>query len=334
MDKIDFFDSLLVPFRLWQCICLSPFNLRIAKKNVIPSNWYRNFSIVIILIQVLQIILSFIFLDHLIPAKLTKSVRTLDILTLTLIQFTTLMIFWESYSKRDVQMNFLRKISSIDFILEYKVGIHPTYKKQKKIIDQRLLRWLMLDIVIFMINFGILFVAFDISYRHWTIYYLSFVICSLRYYQITTYVDIIFHRYDQINQFINHLQPFDDNQKNVNVELVKTMENIRNIFHTYKCCSIYEKLRDVRRVCRLLNSANDNINEMFQSSFPLIIVNDFLQILINSYWVLRILLNPHVKIFYLIPPLFWTFLNFNHVVSLANVCHHATEEVYFSFLKR
>lgn len=96
-----------------------------------------------------------------------------------------------------------------------------------------------------------------------------------------------------------------------------------------KSDSIYEKLHHLRRVCRLLSSANRNINEAFKYSIPLIIVNDFLQILINWYWILRILLRPDIRVFHLIPPLFWSMLNFNHVVSLSAACHYATDEASF-----
>lgn len=331
MKKIDFFESLSVPLHLWRFICLSPFNLKTDGNKSLSPNFYRNFSVSAIVIQVLVIILSFIFLQHIISPALPKNVRTLDILTIILTQLTTLVIFWESYRKRNVQMDFLRQINSIDFILEYKIGIKPDYTKRKTTNIHRLIRWLIIDIVIFIVNFVILFIAFDISYRYWTIYYASFVFGSLRYHQITTYVDIIYYRYDQINRFINNLRPFDDNGLNANNELVKTLEHVRNLLHKYKSGSIYEKVRDIRQVCRLLSSANNNINEMFQYSIPLIIVHDFLLILINSYWILRILIKPNVRIFFLFPPLFWNFLNFCHVVSLANVCHHATEEVLFIY---
>lgn len=332
MKKIDLIESLSVPLRLWQLFCLSPFNLKTDDKKSLSSNFYRNFSVSAIAIQVLKIIFSCIFLQHIISSKLPKNVQTLDILTMVLVQLTTLVILWESYSKRNVQMDFLRQMNSIDFILEYKIGIKPNYITRKKTHIQRLLFWLIINIVIFIINFVILFIAFDISYRFWIVYYASFVFCSLRYCQITTYVDIIYYRYDQINRFITNLRPFNDKCTNANNELIKTLKNVRNLLYKSKSCSIYEKMFDVRRVCRLLSSANNNINEMFQYSIPLIIVNDFLLILINSYWVLRILLKPNVRIFFLFPPLFWAFLNFSHVVSLANVCHYATQEVLLIFI--
>lgn len=106
-----------------------------------------------------------------------------------------------------------------------------------------------------------------------------------------------------------------------------SMAMISNELNQMKSNSIYEKLHHLRRVCRLLSSASHNINEAYKYSIPLIIVNDFLQILINWYWILRILLEPKIRFFHLIPPLCWSLLNFHHVVTLSATCHYATDEV-------
>lgn len=329
MAKMDFFDSFSVAFRMWQFTCLSPFSLRKHKIKSIPKNIHRIYSFSIIAIQVLVIILSLAFLKHIIFIETPQTIRTVDTLVMLLLQLTAGIIFYESYTKRFVQIDFLRKINSIDFIFEYKIGISQKYEKQKQNNIFRLCRWLILDLVIFVTIFVAIWYAYVITYRWWTILYASFFICSLRYYQITTFVDIIHSRYCQINQFINKLRPDEDEHKNINVELVKTLQNLRRTDQSCKSGSIYEKLRDLRRVCRSLSSANYCINEMFQWSIPLIIINDFLHILINAYWILRLLLEPKARAFRLIPPSFWMFINLNHVISLSAVCHRATHEVFF-----
>lgn len=326
---MDFFDSLAIALHVWKWVCLSPFSLKDHQMTSVSKNTHRNYSFTVMLIQCVVIVLCLVFLKHFIHPETAQALRTIDTIQLTMIQLTALLIFWESYKKRFIQMDFLRKINSIDFILEYKIGISPNYAKRKMTNILRLARWIFMDISIFIVNLVIIVTAYEIVYRWWLVVYASFFICSFRYYQITTYVDIIHYRYCQINQFINSLQLHNEkfSDEYLNVDLTKTLKNVRTIFQKYKTKRTYEKLADLRRVCRLLSSANYSINEMFQWSIPTIIVNDFLHILVNSYWVLRIFLENKHPFHYLIPPLLWTGLNFNHLISLSAVCHHATEEV-------
>lgn len=146
----------------------------------------------------------------------------------------------------------------------------------------------------------------------------------MRYFQITSYIIIIYHRYHQINEFISNIKLHHENHQSVNVDLAKTLENVHTIFQKYKTGSIYDRINHLRRVCRLLSSANQCINEMFQWSIPLIIANDFLQIIINFFWIMRVILFKPKK--FLILPLLWTLLNLNHVFSISSACHRATEE--------
>lgn len=284
-------------------------------------------------IQVLEIVLCLIFIKHIVHPDLPQTIKTLDTLTMVLIQSTALLIFWESFHKRFVQMDFLQKINSIDFILEYKIGIRPNYTNRRKTNIIRLLRWLMMNVSILITNFILIYNFYAIAYRWWTISFVSFFIYSMRYYQIATYADIINHRYHQINQFISTLDSCDRNvDYEVNVDFVKTIHNVRTIFQKYKTGRIYEKLNDLRRLCRLLSSANQNINEMFQYSIPLMIVNDFFQLLTNCFWTLRILFENKSPFEHAISPLFWAVLNLNHFITLSACTHHATQEVHIFYI--
>lgn len=325
---MDFFDSLAVAFPIWQMACLSPFSLSDHQMTSVSKQIHRNFSFAVMFTQCLVIILSLVFLKFFIYPELPQALKTIDTIQLLLVQVTALVIFCESYKKRFIQMDFLRKINSIDFILEYKIGISPNYMKRRNTNIIRLCRWIFMDVSIFIINFVILFISYVIAHRWWALLYASFAVCSLRYYQITTYVDIIQHRYHQINQFINSIEvkKNDESKAEDSKVLVQTSQNVRTIFQKYKNGRPYEKLSDLRRVCRLLSSANHSINIMFQWSIPTIIMNDFIHILVNSYWTLRIILENKAPLYQLLPPFLWTILNFNHLISLSAVCHHATEE--------
>lgn len=328
---MDFFDSISVVFHAWELICLSPFSLKHHQKNLNPRNSHRIYSLTVISMQILMIICSGIFLNHIVHPEILQVVKILDVTTVFLVQMTTLIVFIESYKKRFVQMNFLRQINTIDFILEYKIGIRPDYAKGKRTTIKLLCRWFILSISIFIVNFVLMYHLYAIAYRWWTVIFASFLIYSLQYHQITTYVDIISQRFNLITQCLNEQTHQEISWMNIHVDLIKTRKKVRTISQMYKTGDIHEKLADLKRICHLLSSANQSINEMFKWSIPLIIVNDFLQTIINSYWVLRILFSTD-SIDRLVAPLLWTLLNLNHFISLASVCHSATVQVNFAFL--
>lgn len=323
---MHFFDTLSVAFHLWQYLCLSPFSLINHQMDFSSKNSHRLFSSTIISIQSVSIIICLVFEGNVIESNNSQVVSLLTQSTMALVQFSALMIFIESYKKRFVQMDFLRKINTIDFILEYKIGIEIDYNDQKKSNLRRLFRWLVLSPMIIILNL-VLFHYFYNIFLWGLIVYASLFIYSMRYFQITSYIIMIYHRYHQINELISNIKLHDDNHQSVNVDLAKTLENVHTIFQKYKTGSIYDRINHLRRVCRLLSSANQCINEMFQWSIPLIVANDFLQIIINSFWIIRVIVLFKPKKF-LILPLLWTLLNLNHVFSISSACHHATYEVF------
>lgn len=332
MKSRNFFESISVAFRMWQLLALSPFSLKNHEINSAPKRVYQIYSFSVMAAQVVVMVMCWVFFDYFVSPKLPQTIRTLDTLTMTLLQLTALVIFFESYKKRTTQIDFLRKINSVDFILQYKIGIHPNYAQRKKTNIIRLCRWLALDATIFITNFFIMYYTFSTAHRWWVVMCASIFICSFRYYQITTYVDTINYRYYQMNEFVNELQPEKDNNRHFTFELTKAFDNNYAVVKKYQIVCSYEKLTDLRRACRLLSSANHDINAMFLCSIPLIITNDFLSILVNLYWTLRILLDKDTPTSYLIAPLVWTFLNFNHIISLSTACHHTTHEVSSSDL--
>lgn len=277
-----------------------------------------------ITIQTLVIILSLAFAQYILYESSNQAIKVFDTTTMSLTQLTALAIFIESYHRHYIQKEFLRKINSIDFILKFKIGITADHIERSKINIKRLLQWMIVYVSVFIIN--IVVMKTDV-WRWWIILYLSFFIYSLRYFQITTYVDILHHRYYQINQFIKNLQKTEEKME-IN-DFIYT-ETIFTLTQKYKSKCIYEKIRDLRQVFRLIYSANRSLNQMFRLSMPMIILNDFLHIMVNSYWFLMILLFKADSSIYLIGLSAWSLTIMNNLISLSEACHRTVKEVIFS----
>lgn len=330
---MDFFDSIKILIRVCQLICLSPFQLKTHQNESSTSNNVRKvFASVIILVQFLVLIFSIIFNPMIVNPKL----RIFDSAVLTLIQLTALVIFIESYAMCSTQIDFLQKINTIDFILEFKIGIRLNYNEQQCCNIKRLVRWLVIDVTVFIVNTTMFYYLFpkNMYIFWWTMLYLSFCVCSIRYFQIVSYVYLIQHRYFRINEFIDKFNLLERNIDVFNIDLAASNQSLSGnsnddgqINH-YTSKVAYQKLVDLRRVYRLISSASRNINHMFQWSIPLNISNDVLHILINSYWILHLLLIEGNKgIAYMICPGLWILVNINHLISLSSLCHQASNEV-------
>lgn len=332
---MDFFDSIKISIRVCQLICLSPFALKTHENDSSTSNSVRKvFASVIILVQFLVLIFSLIFNPMIVDPELPRNIRTFDSAVLTLIQLTALVIFIESYARRATQIDFLRKMNTIDFILEFKIGIHLNHVEQQRCNIKRLLRWLVIDMTVFIVNVTMFYYYFPKNRCiWWTMLCLSFFVCSIRYFQMVSYVYLVRYRYFRINEFIDNFNLFEQNIDVFNVDLATSIQNLNESSHDddqfnhYTPKVVYQKLVDLRRVYRLISSASQNINHMFQWSIPANISNDVFHILINSYWILRLIIEGDKGIAYMIIPGLWTLVNINHLISLSSLCHQASNEV-------
>lgn len=323
---MDFFGSISMVFCVWQVFCLSPFslkNINKLKREAVSATTFKICSFTMITIQAFVTILSLAFIQYIWYDSSNQIILTFDIIGMLLAQLSTLVIFIESYQQRSTQREILRKINTIDFILTFKMGILTDYVVRRNANIKQLLQWLILNISVFIIN---LVVMESDVYLWWLVLYGSVFISSLRYLQIVVYVDLLQHRYNQINQFVNNLQNSEGKSKCF-IDDYSKIETICTLIEKYKSRCIYEKITDLKQVFRLLHSTNRSLNQMFKWSMPLIILNNFFQIMVNSYWFLMIIFfNADLPI-YLIGLCAWLAINMNHLISLSSACHHAAQEV-------
>lgn len=325
---MDFYDSLSGVFRVWQIVCISPFSLKNLQSAEESENDRRVHVAIAILIQISFAVLSCIFANELMLPEANQAVRTVDLITLLMVHFCALVIFLESYVNRHKQQECLRKINSIDFTLEFKVGIKIDYPTWKRIYTRRMILWFSLSGFIYcelVTASSILFI--NVS-KWWLMFLPSFFICTMRYLQIITYVNIVHHRYQLINEFISNIgrENESNDQSKPYIELKEITNNLTII--TRRKCNSYEKLNDIRRICRFLGSVSRNINGMFQISLPILIANDFLDILDNLFWNLTAILSGGSPFYISLLSVCWPIMNFFHITSISNACHQATEQVF------
>lgn len=331
---MQFFKSILVPFRLWQLLLFSPFGLK-RKIGVFRPTCNVQHSMCAFFaigVHITVSLLTYIFIDEIVPTDTPPATKALDILIMVLTQLVALVALIESHQKRKKQIEFLQTINSIDFILEYKVGIDPNFQSQRRHNLLRLIAWTTVHITLITgvyVYFCVFFGSFD---RWWLLLGISYFLCSIKFHQIVTYVNLIYYRFALINTFIESSCIRKEYYvHSINTDFLKTMKFFKKSLSKGMQTTIHEKLADLRRVSRLLVTANLLINDIFQWSMPINIANDFFQFLYNMFWVFRYFLLGF-SIHYWILPLFPVILIVYHMIALTTACDDTAEEVFIAVL--
>lgn len=101
--KIDFFDSISLPFHILQLTSLSPFTLEPITNVVMPAKFQNILAIFLTITQFTIIILCWMFKHLLISESLPPAHKALDTFEFFLVQLNVLIIFIESFKIRHAQ---------------------------------------------------------------------------------------------------------------------------------------------------------------------------------------------------------------------------------------
>lgn len=332
---MDFIETLLPSLRVWQFFCLSPFAL--TKKTRWPK-FVRNFNfycLIYITIESAVLLHGFIFTRYYLDWSEELVIVYGNLVTMTLARVLAILVVIESWNKRSIQIDFLKKVSKIDSILSYRLNICLRYDSYRRETSWKSILWL-----IAFVAMQIYFVVTmskneaDKSLLHfWLAYMAPFFICSLRYHQMITYVRLVRYRFESINNFIQSVC-FVEERRIPNRDLIKMMQNIIKTIPTSseygdnKMFS-YKKLVEVRAAYQLLYEASEEINMLFRWTLPINIANDFQKGLTNIFFFITYALKWDWSMSDfrgIAGPLIWAMFNIGHIMILSSACQHACEE--------
>lgn len=332
---MQFIETILPTFRVWQLFCLSPFAL--TKKTRWPTvvRPFNVFCIAYLAIESAILVHGFIFTGYYLDWERPVVIVYGDLITMTLARALGIVAVIESWKKRSIQIGFLEKIAKVDVILTYRLNIDPRYDANRREILWKSMAWLMsfMALQVYVIT-SILIDDNDPMFFHfWLVYMMPFFICSLRYHQMTTYVRLVRFRFEAINDFIQNVCFLDENRVTLNRDLLTMMKSfVKTIpasspFEDNKM-GLYHQLIEVRNAYQMLYDASEDINTLFRWTLPINIANDFQKGLTNIFFFITLVLkwDSGSNLNKIFGPLTWAVFNIGHIMILSSACQNACEE--------
>lgn len=319
--------SLVWPLRVWQILAFAP--IGVAKKLLLPTKNTKlyYYAIVAMLIHVISLVLSLIFSSTYIDWSDNSISKFDDFLAMVIVRTSSCIIVGEAIFKLNKNIDFLKQIIRIDFILCRKLQIRIDYKKyqfRNNLITAIWICGLLFCLTSILITMHELGKATDV--RFWSFYIGPLIVYSMNYHRMVMYVFVIRRRYQFLNQFIEKIcmlqeksmlkKPFDQlSKKEVFLNDSLAVQLISE-----------SQIKDIRNIYHLLYEATEIVNELFLWSLPLGIAIDFHRLLVNVFFIFAVwLLNSNWIV--LIIAISWGCLNAAHIIMLSHACHTTSKEV-------
>lgn len=336
---MQFLRTLLPTFFIWQFFSLSPFKLTRNTLQPKINKKHTYIAMISVVVQFTVLVYGLYDFKHYTTSE-NRSVVVFvaDIISMALTRITAIVIVIESWLKRSHQIQFLTKIEEIDSIVRTKLMVDLRYDLQQKKYFRGLFVWIGLQVSL-ELAMAIMswLVGMHILRTYFAFYTIPLFMCVMRYHQFISYVDLLHGRYKAINACVESFTLTElRNQKKSN-----PLKNPKNDTHfTYgqtqrthfrrvrdvEASLVYNKLKHLQRVHRLLVEANKMLSRLFNWSMLFNMTSDFYNLVINSYWVIINFVRGDSKL-ELIGVFSWGIFNMIMLISVSKACHSACYEV-------
>lgn len=329
---MKFVISLVWPLRVWQLLAMAPF--QVTKKLLLPTKsaplYY--YAVVSLLVHIISLVLIETFASAYIDWSGNNIVRFDNLLAITLVRISSCVIVGEAIFNVNKQIDFLKQIIRIDFIMHRKLDIrfdYEKYQQQNSLITAIWIGVLLLCAIGNVIAMHALENTND--ERFWALYIGPLFIYSLNYHRMVLYVYVVRRRYKLLNQFIEQVCTLQENAV-YDHAILQTFQQLAKVKGSSPINAVAiqliseSQLKDIRTIYQMLYEASKMINELFLWSLPLCIGIDFHRLLVNVFYVFGVWLL-HSYWLLLIVAIAWGTLNIGHLIILSHACHTTSKEV-------
>lgn len=265
---MEFFDSVPWPFRVFP-----------QSWSKIP--WVHYIKVLTVISMWIYIYNVYSFIVYLLSLGGTNNLFTYLMLT-SLVQrlakFVTAVIFVESMFKRNALNKFVSDINAIDWIMLNNLNINVN---DEKLILRRVIRWTLfasLPWIVFIVCWWadalLRFSLYEVIDSIATHMSLCWFVIQLYYYRGSIFVEKVRYRYRLINKCIKHFHGYET------MDFSRRSDAIRDFLNSDESV---KKIKDIRRVCRLLYLASHSINDLFGLSLFVCVFHCFLLFAFSIY---------------------------------------------------
>lgn len=244
-----------------------------------------------------------------------------------------IIIFVESFIKRQELKQFPIRIALIDSIIRRQLCIDMRSNEEKRLVYLRFFGWISITLVPF-VSMVFMTTYYNMigllskweSYKFALALLVAMIVCvvlilppfivmDLHFYRIVTYIDMVRYRYRLINECLREFHTFSASDSIDKHEEIRAFLNSNEPFN---------KLRKIRRLYRVLFMTNRGINDLFGGSLLVCIFFYF-----NCFYLVGYLLVVYEDIKDISMVSMTIFSSLNHVISLATICQLTSDEVRF-----
>lgn len=328
---MGFLTSLIWPLRVWQFIAVAPFGVAKTLSIPIKNTKLYYYAMILLFVHIILLALSVTFSSTYINWSSNDMGRFDSLLAMAMVRFSSCVIVGEAIFKLNKQIDFLKQITRIDFILYRQLDIRFDYKKYR--FQNHLITAIWIFSLVFcMIGIAITMNILGVSYdeRFWAFYIGPLFIYSLNHHRFVLYVFVIRRRYKLLNQFIEKICMLQENSVADQIILhtfePSTKVKISPINSLVVQLISESQLKDIRNVYQMLYEATKMVENLFLWSLPLCICIDFHRLLVNVFLIFSVwLLQSYWLV--LIVAITWGTLNIAHLIVLSHACHTTSKEV-------
>lgn len=336
---MKFIETILPSLRVWQFFCLSPFALTEKTRWPKIDHNFNLYCLIYITIESVVFLHGIIFPRYYL--NMDKDAPPITkygaFIAMTLARVVAILCVIESWKKRPLQIKFFGKINKIDSILAYRLNIDLRHEANRRETTWKSIIWLLSIISLHAIFLTVLFINSDPLSEEWMGFWLGYMvpfsISSLRYHQMVTYVRLVRHRAEAINNFLKELCSLDERAA-INNDLMNIMRSVdktlsANFEPDDSKMLLYNKLIEIREAYQQLYDASQDINVLFRWTLPINIAIDFQKGLTNIYYVIVLMLTWNSKesnAMTALVPMLWGIFNIGHILVLSSACQQTTEE--------
>lgn len=316
---MNLFDSIALPLKIWQATGLSPF--KAGTYSSIKIRRFRSVFIPVVCLIFLyksNVDINRFELNRESFPRLLKSM--VDNVSQLSIFIRIITIFMESLWQSDKQKRFLRDIMTIDEQFEHNMNIDVQYKEQKRRHNQRLFWWISFFVVIGLGSQWIRFLFYQNNSTH-SLFNRAVkcfgLIIVLRFYQYSTFVDMISWRYRLINQDINEYY----GEAGSWVFQTVRPENPRQI------AELCKRLHVMQMIYRSIGRASKRVNELFPVSLSLCIFADFCFFFLYAHSGIKSFFLSEIPMLTILILCSAAKCGYN-LLAMGSVCQEASEQVH------
>lgn len=311
---MDFYSTIPVPFRVCPAFCYKiPFFSSLKK----------------VFIKAIAVFCSLLFSVSFV-LFIVKEYNVRHVILIILIIFLpsliALVIFLESFLKAETLKAFDFQIICIDAIMQHDLNIDIKLDAEKKEMRWRFIWWNFISILTIFCFFVTYLKTIASSETQFIVYAFAcisltivmfgplIIVIQIHFYRVITFIDMVRRRYCLINQCIANFHSFEG------IDFIKRDDEIKEFLNSDHS---FEKLQNIRRVCRLLYTSIESINESFGWSLLLCVFQSFLYFAVFVYIILRSRYFEQARNILLCADIPYL----NNMMSLATVCEFAKQEV-------